>query len=206
MHVIAEDIDDLAQRVAQTIMKPRTEHDDSQTDLRSRQGVGDRWLDFLAAFGTPVAMDRMFGNFRLCLGNILDVSHPRFVAPIELRSAIGTSICEIGLLPVDSLGNLSGRSGMPLLCSRFLPALFWWRLLIRRDHRRRSRWRYIGSSFASTLGEFQQRKHDRIFTLRKDRLRLLGTDERSISQLATTSAIMANLTILRFQERSTSEC
>jgi hypothetical protein len=118
---------------------------------------------FFLQFAPPIAMDRVFGDFRLNVGYVFDVADARLFATLQAAAAIGTVVRPMLGSPVDALRCLAPRAGMTVLrAGPFLAARFDRRLLISRDHARRSRRRGRRIDFPLRLGEslrqFQQGK------------------------------------------------
>ena len=149
-------------------MLPRTQRKRAQADRGARQGVGDRGFDLFLAAWAPVAMDRVFGNFRLDLWDVFDVSGAGFRAAIQGAAAIGTDLRTMFPAMIDPLRGRSSRAFMARLGPGFSLGPDDGLLEINRDH---SRWS-AGLDDSFCLGrhfsKLQESENNGLFTLIKD--------------------------------------
>ncbi len=160
-----EDLDDLRERVAQAVVQPGRKHQHAVAQRAAGQGVGHSWLDSLLALRTPVAMDRVFGDFRRNFRNVLGITGASFPATLEFSAAVRAAIRAVFDLPVDPFGSPASRARMALFGTRPpLARLRRW-FLVRRFHARRRGWRLmrlgrgLGFLLGQLLAQFQNYKH-----------------------------------------------
>ena len=73
LQVIPQNVHDLVDRQAESVVEPTGQRDDTMSQRRLGHRIGHHRLDVLLALGAVVAMNRVFGDDRLDLfGDVFD--------------------------------------------------------------------------------------------------------------------------------------
>ena len=170
-----EYLDDLGERVAQRVVHPSRQYQGAVAQRRAGQCIAYLRFDFLLASLAPVAVDRVFCDFRMHVRDIFDVACTGLFAATQRTTAIGTFVRSMLGFPIDLFGNSTPRSRMPPLAAWLLLATSRRRRLgIGWFHARRRGGRLMRSSrlcrllLGQSLGQFQQCEDNRLFAPRID--------------------------------------
>ncbi len=180
-----EDFHDLREGIAQSIVQPSREDQDAVAQGRAGHSLAHRWFDLFLALRTPVAVNRVLGNFWFDIRNVFGITFARLVAAVQGTAAIGTTIRLMIHLPIDMVRRLASSARMALFSTRFLLATFgrWlciWGLHARRRRRSLVRVGCRGSLLVGQLfRQFQDHKDDSFLALRENLARLLLGQRRS---------------------------
>ena len=115
-------------------MQPGGHDEGVQPDVVVGHGFGDCRFHPLFAAGAPVAVDDVFGDFRLGLGQVIDIPFAGLDRLMQRCLAKGAGFQRMFFVFVDVVGDFAGFAGMPLFASGFLlPFLFLVRLQVDGD-------------------------------------------------------------------------
>ena len=137
LQVIRENLDDLRNRDAQSVVKPTGQTDDVVSQGRPGHGVGHDGFDVFFAIGAIIAVEGVFGDHRGDLfGNVLDDPRATAGATLQSSAAIGTAFQSMLAVFVDALRCGASRPGMSLLGSRLFASCGRGRFGIHGNHAR----------------------------------------------------------------------
>ena len=179
LQVEVEHLHDLRERVAQGVVQPGRQHQHAVAERAAGQGVGHDRLDLHLTAWAPVAVDHVFGHFRLDVRNVFGIAGACLRTALQPAATPGRTIGPVFLAVVDALGRLSPRPRMARLGTGAFFPRFSRRFLVGRLHARRRGRRLVRVGrhgrplLLQLLGQLQQRKDHRLRTLRVDHPRLL---------------------------------
>ena len=109
-----EHLDNLRERVAQGVVEPGRKHQHAIAQSSLWQSVRHNRLYPLLALRAPVAMDRVFGNFRLDSRDVFRIAGAGIAGPPQSTTAIRALRELVFHFPVDFPGNFAARARVSL--------------------------------------------------------------------------------------------
>ena len=115
MQMIVENVHDLIDRYAQSIMEPGSQGIQMVAYRRMGQRIGHDGFHVFFALGTVVAVNGVLGDHRLNLfGNVFDDPGPTALTTLQSSVTVWTALQTVGFPFIDLLGCLPPMARMPL--------------------------------------------------------------------------------------------